>query len=78
MLGLSMGPSSDAQHGPSSTTSTAPKSTLREEVVQVEGKEEGVPTIINWTGGGKEVYVCGTFAKNWKERLKMSKRSVPF
>lgn len=47
----------------------------REELVSVEA-EEGVPTIINWTGGGKEVYVCGTFAKNWKERLKMSKRCV--
>lgn len=38
--------------------------------------QRGVPTIINWTGGGKEVFVCGTFAKNWKERIKMNKRSV--
>lgn len=48
----------------------------QEEVVDVEGSSVGVPTIINWTGGGKEVFVCGTFAKNWKERVKMNKRSV--
>lgn len=44
--------------------------------VEAEAGEVGVPTIITWTGGGKEVFVCGTFAKNWGERVKMSKRSV--
>lgn len=50
------------------------KAEENEKEILVEAKEEGVPTIINWTGGGKEVFVCGTFAKNWKERIRMNKR----
>lgn len=40
-------------------------------------KEDGglVPTLVTWNGGGKEVYVTGTFAENgWRTRLKMNKR----
>lgn len=34
-----------------------------------------VPTLVTWNGGGKEVYVTGTFAQNgWRTRLKMNKR----
>lgn len=34
-----------------------------------------VPTLVTWSGGGKDVYVTGTFAeRGWKERLKMNKR----
>ncbi|KAJ9125397.1 hypothetical protein QFC22_000357 [Naganishia vaughanmartiniae] len=33
-----------------------------------------VPTLVTWNGGGKEVYVTGTFAENgWRTRLKMNK-----
>ncbi|CED83310.1 Protein involved in Snf1 protein kinase complex assembly [Phaffia rhodozyma] len=53
-----------------------PKQAEKEVFVNV--KEEGVPTIINWTGGGKEVFVCGTFAKNWKERIRMNKSTHDF
>lgn len=36
-----------------------------------------VPTLVTWNGGGKEVYVTGTFAENgWRTRLKMNKRCV--
>lgn len=34
-----------------------------------------VPTLVTWNGGGKEVFVTGTFATlGWKTRLKMNKR----
>jgi hypothetical protein len=64
--------------GPTSKENDPPK--RQEEMADVEGSVGGVPTIINWTGGGKEVFVCGTFAKNWKERVKMNKRCahVPY
>jgi hypothetical protein len=43
-----------------------------------ERKEEErglVPTLVTWNGGGKEVFVTGTFAENgWRTRLKMNKR----
>ncbi|KAL7416497.1 5'-AMP-activated protein kinase beta subunit, interation domain-containing protein [Mrakia frigida] len=53
------------------------KKDLDEEMRVVEA-EAGVPTIITWTGGGREVFVCGTFAKNWGERVKMSKSTQDF
>jgi len=80
MLGLSIGGNGPGGPAAASTTGAGPaasKPRRKEETLDIEAAEEGVPTIINWTGGGKEVYVCGTFAKNWKERLKMSKRCGP-
>lgn len=39
--------------------------------------EETVMTLVQWNGGGKDVYVTGTFAEGgWKTRLKMQKRCV--
>lgn len=60
---------------------------VREEVAKREQrgdppekeKEAGglVPTLVTWNGGGKEVFVTGTFAENgWRTRLKMNKRCV--
>lgn len=42
-----------------------------------EQEQTVVPTLVTWNGGGKEVYVTGTFAENgWRTRLKMNKRCV--
>jgi hypothetical protein len=52
-----------------------PKQRVQEPAV--EEQEQVVPTLVTWNGGGKEVYVTGTFAENgWRTRLKMNKRSV--
>ncbi|KAJ9109055.1 hypothetical protein QFC21_000382 [Naganishia friedmannii] len=38
-----------------------------------------VPTLVTWNGGGKDVYVTGTFAENgWRTRLKMNKSTHDF
>ncbi|KAJ9100119.1 hypothetical protein QFC20_005531 [Naganishia adeliensis] len=38
-----------------------------------------VPTLVTWNGGGKEVFVTGTFAENgWRTRLKMNKSTHDF
>lgn len=29
---------------------------------------------VQWTGGGKAVYVTGNFADNWRSRIKLKKR----
>jgi hypothetical protein len=51
--------------------STAPQ-TMQETTTTTSGL---VPTLVTWSGGGKEVYVTGTFAeKGWRTRLKMNKR----
>lgn len=46
-----------------------------------EGEDEQpndglVAVPIQWTQGGKEVYVTGTFADNWKGRVELRKRCV--
>lgn len=63
--------------GPTSSLATPARDRPDEDMADSASQDTGVPTIINWTGGGKEVFVCGTFAKNWGERVKMSKRSAP-
>lgn len=36
-------------------------------------KDRVLPTVFKWEGGGKQVYVCGTF-NDWKTNLPMVKR----
>lgn len=38
-------------------------------------EDELVPTLVTWNGGGKDVYVTGTFGEHgWKTRLRLEKR----
>lgn len=40
-----------------------------------EMSEDGLVNVpIQWTGGGKVVYVTGNFADNWKGRIKLKRR----
>lgn len=49
-----------------------PRQLVQEPVVE---EQAVVPTLVTWNGGGKEVFVTGTFAENgWRTRLKMNKR----
>lgn len=34
-----------------------------------------LPTVFKWDGGGKDVYISGTF-NNWKSKIPMVKRYV--
>lgn len=48
----------------------------REEIGTVDGL---VPTLVSWNGGGKDVYVTGTFAEHgWKTRMKLEKSTHDF
>jgi hypothetical protein len=51
---------------------------LQQGVAQKDGQgtvNGMVPTLVTWNGGGRDVYVTGTFAEHgWKTRLKLEKR----
>ena len=38
-----------------------------------EGDKKTIPTYLKWQGGGKDVYVSGSF-NDWKENIPMVKR----
>ncbi|KAK5584215.1 hypothetical protein RB653_005823 [Dictyostelium firmibasis] len=39
--------------------------------------EQAVPTVFTWSGGGKDVYVSGSF-NNWKEKIPLSRSEKDF
>ena len=64
----------------STKPATPPKPEIKEEPKEeVEVKDEelndGLVNVpVQWTGGGKLVFVTGNFANNWKDRFKLNKR----
>ncbi|KAI8804194.1 hypothetical protein BJ742DRAFT_682318 [Cladochytrium replicatum] len=40
-------------------------------------KKRVIPIIVTWNGGGKTVYVTGTF-NNWKQKVRLSKSTTDF
>jgi len=49
----------------SQPTSIPPSSPTPAEEEEQEQANKGLPTVFKWDGGGKQVYLCGTFS-NWK------------
>jgi len=58
-----------------SPTPLPPVSASPRELSQDEDMKDGLVAVpVQWTGGGKVVYVTGNFADNWKGRIKLRKR----
>ncbi|GAM25701.1 hypothetical protein SAMD00019534_088760 [Acytostelium subglobosum LB1] len=43
----------------------------------IPNSQEAVPTVFTWSGGGKEVYIAGSF-NNWKEKIPLSHSEKDF
>ncbi|ORY24883.1 5'-AMP-activated protein kinase beta subunit, interation domain-domain-containing protein [Naematelia encephala] len=62
---------------PPPTIAPTPPSRVSEE--QVGDMQDGLVNVpIQWTGGGKVVYVAGNFADNWKGRIKLKRSTHDF
>lgn len=60
---------------PPSTAPTPPPPSVSEYTTETEGENDGLVKVpIQWNGGGKNVFVTGNFADNWKGRIKLKRR----
>ncbi len=57
---------------PPTVTATPPSQISHDEAEESNDGLVSVP--VQWTGGGKVVYVTGNFADNWKGRIKLKRR----
>eukprot|EP01102_Stenamoeba_stenopodia_P012754 TRINITY_DN4056_c0_g1_i2.p1 TRINITY_DN4056_c0_g1~~TRINITY_DN4056_c0_g1_i2.p1 ORF type:complete len:210 (-),score=41.71 TRINITY_DN4056_c0_g1_i2:338-967(-) len=56
------------------TISVSPSTSLE---IDPNAKRDEVPTVITWKGGGKEVFITGSF-NGWKEKIPLSKSEHDF